>query len=401
MINPAILKYSVANIYKRKTRSWLTIISVLIGITSITALISFGYGISNYTSSFAEQMGKDKLIMMARGFSPLAENVIMNKSDLDAINRVNGVKEATGMYAISGEIGFGNQKKYAMIAGVDYKNFRESIEEMLTVKIISGEGLGGAEKSKAVLGYSYMFADKIFSKPIKTGDKVKINGRDFQVSGFYGEVGNPSDDSNIYVTDIAAEDILGAKNYAEIFIMAEKEVNTTSLAERITEDLRKERHQKEGKEDFFVQTFEQIIATFNSILNGIIAVVILIAIISVIVASVNIMNTMYASILERTREIGIFKAIGARNSDILLMFVLESGILSFIGGVLGLFLGMIIAKIGGIAISAAGYAAFQPYFSVTLSAIILAFALAVGLVSGIIPARKASKLKPVDALHYE
>ncbi|MFH0831873.1 MAG: ABC transporter permease [archaeon] len=400
-IKPALIKYSLKNIYKRKTRSWLTVISVLIGIASITALVSFGYGISEYTSSFAQQMGQDKLIMMARGISMLDTNVIMNKSDIDTIDRVNGVKEASGMYVVSAEIIYNKQKRYAMVAGIDYKNYGEFAEELMTVKILKGNRLAGTEKSKVILGYNYMIPDKIFTKPVDLGGKVNINGLDFEVLDFYGEIGNPSDDSNIYITDVAAEQIFNSKNYMEIFIRASPGVDTAALAEKITVDLRKERHQKEGTEDFFVQTFEQVIETFNSILNGIIAVVLLIALISVIVASVNIMNTMYASILERTREIGIFKAIGARNSEILLIFVMESGILSMIGGIIGLLIGMGIAKIAGIAISAAGYSAFKPFFSWQLSFGVLLFAFLVGIASGFVPAMQASKLKPVEALRYE
>jgi putative ABC transport system permease protein len=121
----------------------------------------------------------------------------------------------------------------------------------------------------------------------------------------------------------------------------------------------------------------------------------------VIVASVNIMNTMYASILERTKEIGVFKAIGARNSEIVLIFMAESGVLSLIGGIIGLIIGFLIAKVGGLAISAAGYGFLKPFFSWQMVFWILFFSLLVGLAAGLLPAYKASKLKPVETLRYE
>ena len=130
-------------------------------------------------------------------------------------------------------------------------------------------------------------------------------------------------------------------------------------------------------------------------------VIILIAFISLIVAGVNIMNTSYASILDRTKEVGVFKAVGSKNSDILAMFVLEASILSFVGGLLGVLLGFIVSTVAGYFISAAGYSVFTPVFTWELVFGSLVFALIIGSLSGLIPAYKASKLRPVDALRYE
>jgi putative ABC transport system permease protein len=401
MIKPALVKYSLENIYKRRRRSWLTILSVLIGIASITALISFGYGISFYVSSLSNKMGNDKLIVMAKGVSPMGSSVKFDKSDVDAIERVNGVAEVMGIYTISAEVEYGKEKRYAYALGGEFKEHRALLEELMTVEIIVGDALSSNEKSKAVLGYNYQFADKIFSKAIKLGDKIKVNGNYLTVSGFYGAVGSPDDDSHIYITETAAKEVFGATSYAEIFVRVSPGENATKIAEDVTKELRTHRNQKKGAEDFFAQTFEQVIATFNIILNVIISVVLLIAVISIIVASVNIMNTMYASILERTKEIGIFKAIGARNSEILWIFMTESGILSLLGGIIGVILGFIIAKVAGSIIASAGYGFFAPYFSWQMVASILLFSFAVGLIAGFLPAYRASKLSPVEALRYE
>jgi len=401
MIKPALVKYSFENIYKRRRRSWLTIVSVLIGIASITALISFGYGISFYVSSMSNKMGNDKIIVMAKGMSPMGSSVKFDKFDINTIEGVNGVAEVMGMYAISAEVEYNKEKRYAYLIGGDFKKHRTLLEELTTVEIIVGDPLSSNEKSKAVLGYNYQFADKIFSKPLKLGDKIIVNGHPLTISGFYGAVGTPDDDSQIYVTEVAAEGVFRATSYTEIFVRTSPGENATKVAEDVAKELRKHRNQKKGAEDFFVQTFEQVIATFTSILNVIIAVVILIAVISVIVASVNIMNTMYASILERTKEIGIFKAIGARNSEILWIFMTESGILSLTGGIIGVILGFAIAKIGGSIIASAGYGFFAPYFNWQMVASILLFSFAVGIIAGFLPSHKASKLSPVEALRYE
>lgn len=401
MIKPTLIKYSLENIYKRRRRSWLTIISVLIGIASITALISFGYGISFYVSDLSNKMGNDKLIVMAKSASFTGGSVKFDKSDIDTIKKVNGVEEVMGMYTISAEVEYDKEKRYVYLIGADFKEHRTLIEELTTVKIIAGDSLSSNEKSKAVLGYNYQFANKIFSKPIKLSDKIKVNGNYLTVTGFYDSVGSADDDSHVYITEVAAEEVFGATSYAEIMVRVSPGENATKVAEDTAKELRKHRNQKKGAEDFFVQTFEQVIATFTTILNVIIAVVVLIAVISVIVASVNIMNTMYASILERTKEIGIFKAIGARNSEILWIFMMESGILSLTGGVIGLVLGFAIAKIAGAIIASAGYGFFSPFFSWQMVASILSFSLVVGLIAGFLPSYRGSKLSPVEALRYE
>lgn len=133
-------------------------------------------------------------------------------------------------------------------------------------------------------------------------------------------------------------------------------------------------------------------------INGIL---VLIALISLVVAAVNIMNTMYTSVLERTREIGVMKAIGAKNNDILFIFVFESGFLGMIGGILGVIFGYIIARSGGAIAAANGYALLQPAFPLWLVIVCIVFAFMVGAGSGLLPARQASKLRPVDALRYQ
>jgi putative ABC transport system permease protein len=404
MINTSLIKYSLVNLGKRKTRSFLTILSVLIGITAITTLISFGNGISSYVEDISQQMGDDKLIVQARGFGlgiVIDGNVRLDDTDLDAVRDVNGVEEATGMYLISGEIEFKDQKKYAYVMGSDFEKYSKLITEVYTVDIIEGQELKGDEKTKAILGYNYRLKDKIFEQPVHLRDKILVNGQEIRVAGFYEEVGNPQDDSNIYITTDAAEELFGADNYYWILARSAPGRDPIKLAETVAEELRDHRNQGRGNEDFFVQTFEQAIETFNAILGVITTVVILIAFISIIVAAVNIMNTMYASILERTKEIGVLKAIGSRNKDILFIFVLESSTLSLLGGIIGVILGYWISRYAGGIIAQAGYGFFSPLFNLSLIIGSLIFALFIGLVSGLLPAYRASKLQPVDALRYE
>jgi len=166
--------------------------------------------------------------------------------------------------------------------------------------------------------------------------------------------------------------------------------------------LRRSRGLKEGNEDFEVSTTEELMKAFNTLLNIVQGVLVGIALISLVVGGIGIMNTMYTAVLERTKEIGILKAVGAQNRDILSLFLVESGILGLAGGAIGVLLGMGFSKLVElVATMALQTKLLQAYFPWYLTLGSLAFSFLVGTVSGILPAYQASRQKPVDALRYE
>ncbi len=398
------IKYSLQNLQKRKLRSWLSIISILIGITSIFALLSFGIGIQNYVNALAEESGGNKLFVQAKsvGAPGTNENFFLSKDDVDFVSKIIGVNEVVGMYFKTAEIKFDKQKKFTFVMGMNVNNV-DFIEETFSIDIEKGRKLKKGDLDKVALGHNYQLEDKIFKKTVKLGDKIEINGKPFEVVGFYDEIGNPEDDSHVYITDRTFELLFPSSKdrFGFVMLSAQKDVIPSELAEKIEEKLRRFKNQDKGKENFFVQTFEDAVATFSTIINVINGMLVLIAFVSLIVAFVNIMNTMYTAIIERTKEIGVMKAIGAKNSDILIVFVVESGLIGLIGGVLGVLLGYIVSSIGGSIAAASGFALLKPAYPVSLVLGCLFFSLFVGAVAGFFPARRASKLKPVDALRYE
>jgi putative ABC transport system permease protein len=398
------IKYSLQNLIHRKMRSLLTVLSILIGIMAIFTLMSFGLGIRDYMDTLSEEAGADKLFIQAKGIgAPGTDaNFFLTKDDVDFVKKINGVKEISGMYMRVGEIKHKKERKFVFVAGYDISK-KEFVEEVFTVDIVKGRQLKKGDLDKVVLGYNYQFENKVFKKPLKLGDKIEINGKYFNVIGFYEEIGNPQDDSNVYLTYEAMESLYNdiKDKFGYVFLKAEKSFNPEELADKIEEKLRKHKGQEEGKENFFVQTFSDILATFGTIINILNGILVLIALVSVVVASVNIMNTMYTAVLERTKEIGIMKAIGARNSDVLAIFIFESGFLGMIGGIIGVVLGYIISSIGGKIAASAGFSMLRPIFPWYLIVGCILFAFSVGAGSGILPAFQASKLRPVDALRYE
>src|SRR3989338_1918437 len=398
------IRYAVQNLGKRKLRSSLTILSILIGITSIFALLSFGIGIQKYVDDLADEAGRDKLFIQAKGVGAPGtdENFFLAKEDVEFVEKMNGVNEIAGIYFKAAEIKFDDQKRFYFLMA-DVVDKLDFLEEAFSVKVISGRRLKEGDLDKAVLGYNYQFEDKIFKKAIRLGDKIEINGNRYEVIGFKEEIGNPQDDTNVYITVESFEQLFPDRKdkFSFVIMSAQKGVNPSDLADRVEERLRKFKDQEEGKESFFVQTFDDALATFTTIINVINGMLVLIALVSVVVAFVNIMNTMYTSILERTKEIGVMKAIGAKNSDILLVFIVEAGLIGLVGGALGVLLGYIISSIGGSIAAASGFALLKPAYPISLIIGCLIFSLLVGAAAGFFPARRASKLKPVDALRYE
>ncbi len=400
-----LVRYSLKNLMTRKLRSFLSVLSILIGIMAIFALTSFGQGIKSYIDVLAKEQGTDKLLMQPKGtFAPSSSATMgFTQDDLDFVKKINGVEEAAGIEVESVKIKFKEyREKYVYAAGLstDPKELK-LIKDTLTVKTAEGRDLKKGDIYKVMLGYNYLVPGKLFKRALSVGDTVEINDISFEVVGFFEEIGNPSDDSQVYLTKEGMSAVFGDKNYYEVIIQASPDQNPSDLADKIQERFRKHRNQKEGQEDFYVQTFEEVVKTFTSIIDIFNAILIMIALVSVLVASVNIMNTMYTAVLERTREIGVMKSIGASNEFILAIFVLESGFLGLIGGIFGVILGYVVAQIGGLIAKLAGLGMLRPAFPIWLTAGCLVFAFVVGTVSGYLPAKQASKLKPVDALRYE
>jgi putative ABC transport system permease protein len=404
MVGVDEVNYAFQNLVHRKMRSMLSALSILIGITAVFALISFGSGLQKYVDDIAKQSGTDKLFIQAKsmGAPGTDEAFYLTQDDVEFVEKINGVKEISGMYMKPAEIISRDKRRYNYLSGIDIAK-KEFILESMTIKVHKGRDLKKGELGKAVLGYNYQFDNKIFPRGVKTGDKVSIDGQELEVVGFYSLVGNPSDDANIYVTKEQFEVMNPDKKdkYSFVMVRSEPDISPKELSEKIKEKLRKHKGQEEGKEDFYVQTFEDAIEMFTNILDVINAILVLIALISVVVASVNIMNTMYTAVLERTKEIGVMKAVGARNSDIIFIFIMESGVIGVVGGVLGVALGYLVASTGGAIAAGAGYAMLKPSFSWMLITGCIVFSFLVGAGSGVMPAIRASKLHPVDALRYE
>lgn len=402
-----ISKYISKNVMMSITRSSLTILSIMMGVMAIFALLSFGQGLTKFVNDMSEEMGTQNMIAQPRGSGPPGSTgTDLTKDELDFLRKQNGVEDATPFVMQYGEVkqDEDGEGKFVFVTGMTTKSgerrFAQSVFAGFEVEF--GRNLEKDAKGEVVLGHNYREPDKIFEKPLDVGDKFIINEREFDIVGFYEPIGNPTDDTSAIISLQDAEDLFNTKDkYQMIYLRAQPGENPSELAEFLEEKLRKYKGQDEGQEDFSITSLESQLETFNNIIALLNGILVAIAAISVFVAAVNIANTMYTSVMERTKEIGVMKALGARNSYIALIFMGESGLLGLLGGIIGVALGYVVATIGGNIAEQAGYGLLQPFFPLWLIIGCLAFAFLVGALSGLLPSINAARLKPVDALREE
>jgi putative ABC transport system permease protein len=405
-------KLAWENISHRKIRSWLTIIGIIIGIMAVVALISLGQGVKKVITDEFTKIGTDKIFVFpAGGFSSGPPGSVtginpMTEHDIEVIRRSKGVNQVSGLLLKPAKIIYDRNTYFSTVIGIPLDDSKKLLDEAWNFKYAKGRSLKSGDKYKIIVGYD-VANDKIFGKNVNVGDKINIEGQDFEIVGEIASMGDPDIDSGILMPQDTATQLFGAMHplgmeESEIIVRVNQGEDPAIVADNIKKDLRRSRNVKEGEEDFSVQTTGQLLASFGVILNALLAIVIGIAAISLFVGGVGIMNTMYTAVLQRTNEIGVMKAIGAKNSDILQIFMIESGMLGLIGGTIGLILGMglssLVALIGRMALKTTLLYAYFPWYLIVGS---LLFAFVVGVLSGVLPAIHASKQNPVESLRYE
>ena len=401
-------KLAANNLLRRRRRSILTMIGIFIGIAAVISLISLGQGMQRAIEEQFFQLGADKVTIQAKGATtgpPGSNNDIMLlESDLAVVQRVPGVSVATGRLVEGIRVVFNDKERFLYLASLpEDAEERALVSQVANVEeqdIIYGRSLKSSDRWKVMMSEDYYNDPKFDGKALRVGDRVLINGQANEVVGFFKKTGNPFIDMSFVMNEQPMRDLLDIPEKNGLIVaQAETGGDIATLAANIEKDLRRHRGVKAGKEDFDVSTAEETLDTFKTVLSIVTAVLVGIAMISLLVGGIGIMNTMYTSVLERRKEIGIMKAIGARNSEILSIFLIEAGILGLIGGVIGIGLGMFFSKIVEIAATQAlGTTLIQANFPWYLIVGAMAFSFGVGCIAGTFPAMQASKLPPVEAL---
>jgi len=399
--------FSFNNLRRRGLRSWLTMLGIFIGIAAVVSLISLGQGLQVAIEEQFEQIGSDKVIIQPRGrIGPPGSETsgnILTLDDLEVVRDVRGVKNVVAILTKTAKIEFNDEITFRFISSIPEEGKpREVFEGTQAFEILQGRNLKNKDKFKVVVGYNYAFGN-IFDKPVKLRDRLIIQDQEFKIIGILEKVGNPFDDGSVIINEEVMRDLYSIQEEnSAIFVQVEKDSDLDNVVASIEDELRKFRNEDEGKETFEVQTPEQLLGAIATVFSIVTAVLAGIAAISLLVGGIGIANTMYTSVLERTREIGIMKAVGAKNSDILTIFLIESGLLGLVGGLIGIAIGIGIGEsVEYIAAQTIGTPLLRATFSMPLILGALVFSFVIGSISGFLPARKAAKLRPVEALRYE
>lgn len=402
MINDYI-SLAFRNLKKRGLRSWLTMLGIFIGIAAVVSLISLGQGLENAVLGQFASLDADKLTVQnsGTGFGPPGSTsvVSLNSHDVDLIEPISGVDEVIPRLIRVVSVEYNEIRQFRYIADVpDDDAKREIIKDSLNVRMAEGRFLEDEDRKKVVLGSD--FTDDTFDKPIRIGSKLNIQGEDFEVIGILEEGSTFQINSVILMPTDDLKSILGIDDEIDLIVVQvdnQDEIDEVALS--IENKLRKDRKEDLGEETFSVETPLQSVASISTILNIINLIVSGIAAISLLIGGIGIANTMFTSVLERTKEIGIMKAIGAKNKDILSIFLIESTFLGLVGGIIGAILGLALAfGISSLASSFLGGIDLKVQISIPLIAGSILFSLALGLFFGLVPAYQASRLNPVEAL---
>jgi putative ABC transport system permease protein len=391
------------NVKQRKARSALTILGITVGIGAVIALISIGLGMQ---AAITEQLIEMADVIMvtpgAQELGSLGSFGRFTDRDLNAVRRIDGVKDVVGMRGEIEDVAYRDQTFRLTVTGIDPDDivavFGETIQREEEDGMAAGRDLRENDKQACEIGYSIAY--DYFDEDIGVNDRLTINGSKFRVVGVLEKQGGfrAEVDSAIYVTTRDSITILDNEDISQLFVR----VRDIEDAERIADEIEERIDDNHKLDDFTsAMTMGSAIEQLESVFGILQVVLIAISSISLIVAAMGIMNTMLMSVMERTHEIGVMKAIGAKNRNILSLFLLEAGLVSLVGGLCGCILGVLGARAISFGI--------QTGFDVELAAVVepavllggVAVAVVVGMLSGLYPARKASKMSPVEAVKYE
>jgi putative ABC transport system permease protein len=378
-------------------------IGIIIGIAAVVSLIGIGEGLRTAIISQFDFLSPDILTVQGGGvqMGPPGSGVVnpLTEDNVNKIEKLKGVDLAIGRIIESTKVGYNSRIDFTYSGSMPDGEQRKEVERIAQLEIKKGRMLKDGDRDVVVLGNNFLKSDR-FGKPVKLRDDVTVQGKEFKVIGFLEKKGNFIIDNAVTMNEDVMKNLFNrGEEYDMILVKIAKGFEISQAKAKVEEFLRDERDVEEGEEDFSVESSEQAVDSLNSTLFAVQIFFYVIAGISIIVGGIGISNTMYTSVLERTKDIGVMKSIGAKNKDIFTLFFIESGLLGTVGGILGIIVGLSIAYllvfIGKLAL---GSELISLRISPFLILGALLFSFLIGTMAGVLPAYRASKMNPVDAL---
>ena len=393
-----------ASLIANKMRSILTMLGIIIGVAAVIALVSIGNGVKQDIQNSISSLGSNLLMVMpgaprTPGVRPSQGSMKSLKvSDYQAISKLDGVKAASPYTANSYVTIYQSKNWTTTVSGVS-SNFQDVNNwTMAEGRFISSKNVENRERV-AVVGQTVV--KNLFAGEDPVGKEIRVKNIPFRVIGVLnskgnGTMGNDQDDVIFIPYTTAMERVEGVDYLRMVYVVASDDNGIDRLQSDI-ENLLRVRHsiKDTNLDDFNIQNMKSIMETMEQTTGTLTLFLGAVAAISLVVGGIGIMNIMLVSVTERTREIGIRKALGATYFVIVTQFLIEAVVISLMGGLIVIALGIGASKLIGLA------SGMSTVISVPTIVLSFAFSMAIGLVFGIYPARKAAKLNPIDALHYE
>lgn len=397
-----LILISLKAIFKNKMRSILTMLGVIIGVSSVILLLSLGSGLKTFVTGELEGLGSNLILVVPgeidtqRGFTTARGGGLgaittskLELSDVEDLEEIPEVSGASGLLIGSAVVKYGNEKKTVQIIGTT-SNF----PQVRNAKIAKGEFFqkGDETLARRVIVLGANVADEYFLGENVLGERMQVGKLRYTVIGILEKIGglgqtNLDDQAIIPIT--AAQRQFDRDNVNFIYV----KVAESDLVDGTIPKIRSVLEKRLDEGEFTLVDQKEVLRTVGNILNVLTLVLSGIAAISLLVGGVGIMNIMLVSVTERTREIGLRKALGATPRVILLQFLTEAILLSVGGGIIGIVIGVL------------GSLALSQFMTITLTwwSIALSFAVSVGvgIIFGVMPSRKAASMNPIDALRFE
>ena len=387
------IELALKNLKEQKLRSFLTLLGIVISIMAVYSFMLMGDGLENVIEDQVLAFGTD-IIRVTPQMGPLDESISFSIDDVDDIERIPGVDVAIPGYISNKGLEFKGTKIRTTVMGTDVEKLYDSILHGTGVRLADGSLVGSGDEGVVL---THEGSRSLFSDRVRRGDDISISNVSVEVFGIF-EQGDVQVPSNVLVDIDFLHELDDTERVSLFNIKTRRGENVTRVAEEIEEVLSR----SYDTDNLNIMTPDMLIEMVNDIIGSITGVIVLIAAISLLVSAVSIASTMYSSVLNRFREIGIMKSMGARNEDVMIIFLVEAGFLGMIGGLIGLSLGLGLSMGAEyILLNFFDLTVFRIEFQIMQAAGLLAFSVIVGMLSGLRPAMNASKINPVDALRYE
>lgn len=393
-----------ASLIANKLRSLLTMLGIIIGVAAVIALVSIGNGVKQDIEDSISSLGSNLLVVLpgaprtpgARSSQGSMKSLKI--SDYEAIAKLEGVKAASPMTNGSYVVIYQNKNWTTSVAGVN-SNFQDVNNWTMTSgRFFSDKNVQNRERV-AVVGQTVV--KNLFADEDPVGKEIRVKNIPFRVIGVLkskgnGTMGNDQDDTVLIPYTTSMERVEGIDYLCRVYVVAKDDGGIDRLQADIENLLRVRHNIKDTNlDDFNIQNMKSIMETVAQTTGTFTLFLGAVAAISLVVGGIGIMNIMLVSVTERTREIGVRKALGATYSVIVTQFLIEAVVISLMGGFIGIAFGIGASKVIGMV------SGMSTIVSVPTIIMSFAFSMAIGLIFGIYPARKAAKLNPIDALHYE